>query len=109
MLSVGVVQNGVVGMLLLWGMFLSPAWAQSDVPSSTSGTMESEAVLRERLQHNVQEREQLLQQLEDLSRVRDETLPKHERPQLYRETTDAAAEGGASWRHLSMNWRISAS
>ena len=58
--------------------------------------MESEAALRERLQHNVHEREQLLQQLEDLSRTRDETLPKDERPQLYRETTDAAAEGGAS-------------
>ncbi len=93
MMSAGVVQNGVVGTMLLCGMLVGPAWAQSEPSSSTPGTMESEAVLRERLQQNGNEREQLLRQLEELSRTRDEALPPKEKPQRYQEAPGPQSDG----------------
>ncbi|HAP39598.1 MAG TPA: TonB-dependent receptor, partial [Nitrospira sp.] len=96
MLSWDITQVRVVGTMLVCGLLVNPAWAESDTSSPTTGTMESEQVLRERLQRNVQEREQLLQQLEDLGRKRDESLPKDERPQRYQDMTGPTAEAGAT-------------
>jgi iron complex outermembrane receptor protein len=96
MLSWNIAQVRVVGTMLLCGVLVSPAWAQSEASSATPGTIESEQVLRERLQENVREREQLLQQLEDLGRKRDESLPKDERPQRYQDMTGPTGEAGAT-------------
>ena len=90
------VKKGIMETMLACGLLAGPAWAQSDTPPSAPGTMESEQMLRERLQQNVREREQLLQQLEDMGRKHDESLPKNERPQLYREMAAPTAESGAT-------------
>jgi iron complex outermembrane receptor protein len=94
MMSRKIVQHGVAGMMLVCGWLVGSTWAQSEPSSSTPGTMESEAVLRERLQQNGNEREQLLRQLEDLSRIRDEALPANEKPQRYQEAAVPQSDGG---------------
>lgn len=78
-------------VMLLCGLLAGSAWAQSDVPQSVPSAMESEQVLRERLQQNGQERERLLQELEAIGRKRDESLPQGERPQRFREVTGQPA------------------
>ncbi len=65
-------QRGVRATMLLCGVLAGPAWAQNELPTLPAA-MESEAVLRERLQQNGQEREQLLRG-EWL--VRDQTAPR---------------------------------
>lgn len=79
------VDAGVWGAVLVCVLTGSPAWAQGEVPVPVGGTAQSEQALRERLQQNVQEREKLLQDLEEMGRRRDEALPPSERPQLYKE------------------------
>ena len=88
-----IVQHGAAGIMLVCGWLVGSAWAQSDVLSAAPGTIESEAVLRERLQQNVREREQLLQQLEDLGRTREEALPSNEKPQRYQEAAVPQSDG----------------
>ncbi len=88
-----IVQHGVAGSLLVCGWLVGSAWAQNELPPPTSSTLESEAVLRERLQQNVREREQLLQQLEDLGRTREEALPSNEKPQRYQEAAVPQSDG----------------
>ncbi len=69
----------------------SPVWALGEAPVPVGGIGQSEQELRERLQQNVQERETLLRELDDISRRRDEALPAGERPQLYKETPHEAS------------------
>ncbi|MCC7214944.1 MAG: TonB-dependent receptor [Nitrospira sp.] len=90
------VKKGMMETMLACGLLAGPAWPQSDTPPSAPGAMESEQMLRGRLQQNVREREQLLQQLEEMGRKHDESLQKNERPQLYREMAAPTAESGAS-------------
>lgn len=69
------VDAGVWGAVLVCVLTGSPAWAQGEASVPVGGSAQSEQVLRERLQQNVQERETLLQELEEIGRRRDEALP----------------------------------
>jgi iron complex outermembrane receptor protein len=66
--------------------------AQEAPPRPAMSQGVTEEGLRDRLQQNVREREELLRELEDITRRRDEVLPVEEKPQRYQEIAGPQAE-----------------
>lgn len=78
---------------VLAGLSAPTAWSQAADPIAPSTATAAEEALRERLQQNVREREQLLRELDEAGRRREEALPLDERPKRLQETAGADVVG----------------